>query len=164
VVHCKVWGHSVVSCAKTAEPIEMQFGLWTRMGPRKHELHGAAHWRQLAKTTEPSNGIHVRRRCGLSVKLLGPLVTCWRSIVISTSVCVSVCLSASISPEPHARSLPIFLCMLSMAVARSSSGIVTKSQGECGNLGVVQATQKHSQSSLQPSLPCSLQKASLNRQ
>jgi len=33
----------------------------------------------------------------------------WRSIVISTSVCLCVCLSASISPEPHARSLPIFV-------------------------------------------------------
>jgi len=24
--HCKVYGHFVVSCAKTAEPIEMPFG------------------------------------------------------------------------------------------------------------------------------------------
>jgi len=32
---------------------------------------------------------------------------------MSTSVCLSVCLSAMISPEPHARSLPIIvLCML----------------------------------------------------
>ena len=50
-------------------------------------------------------------------------------------VCVCVCLSASISPEPHVRSLSIFLCMLPMAVARSSSGMVTKSQGEWGNFG-----------------------------
>jgi len=31
-----------------AEPTEMAFGLWTRMGPRKHELHGmhiGAIWR-----------------------------------------------------------------------------------------------------------------------
>ena len=53
----------------------------------------------------------------------------WRSIVMSTSVCVSVCLSARISPESRTWSLPIFLCMLPMAVARSSSGRVTKSQG-----------------------------------
>ena len=26
--HCKVWGHSTVVCAKTAEPIGMPFGLW----------------------------------------------------------------------------------------------------------------------------------------
>ena len=30
----------VVSPAKTAEPIEMSFGLWTRMGPRNHVLDG----------------------------------------------------------------------------------------------------------------------------
>jgi len=32
------------------------------------------------------------------------------------SVCLSVCLSARISPESHARSLPTLLCVLSMAV------------------------------------------------
>ena len=48
-----------------------------------------------------------------------------RSIVMSVSVCVSVCvcvcLSTIISSELHARSSP-FLCVLSMVVARSSSG------------------------------------------
>ena len=29
-----------MSPAKTAEPIEMPFGLWTRVGPRKHALDG----------------------------------------------------------------------------------------------------------------------------
>jgi len=43
-----------VSPAKTAEPIEMPFGIWTRVDPRKHELGGGAHWRNLANTTEPS--------------------------------------------------------------------------------------------------------------
>jgi len=43
-----------MSCAKKAEPIEMVFGLWTRVGQRKHELHGGAHWRHLANTTELS--------------------------------------------------------------------------------------------------------------
>jgi len=37
-----------------AEPIEMPFGLWTRMGPRKHLLHGGAHWLQLVNTIEPA--------------------------------------------------------------------------------------------------------------
>jgi len=45
-----------------------------------------------------------------------------------------------------------------MAVAWSSSGRVPKSQGEWAILGVVRAIQKHWQSSLQPSLPYSLQK------
>ena len=39
--------------AKTAEPIEMPFGMWTQVGPRKHALVGGAHWRKLANTTEP---------------------------------------------------------------------------------------------------------------
>jgi len=29
-----------VTCTKTAELIKMPFGLWTRMGPRKHVLDG----------------------------------------------------------------------------------------------------------------------------
>ena len=32
--------HSAVSIAKMAEQIQMPFGLWTRVGPRKHVLHG----------------------------------------------------------------------------------------------------------------------------
>jgi len=32
----------VVICAKTAEPIEMPFGLWARMGPRNHVLDGGS--------------------------------------------------------------------------------------------------------------------------
>jgi len=39
---------TVVSPAKTAEPIEMPFGIWTRVGPRKHVLgavHNGATWR-----------------------------------------------------------------------------------------------------------------------
>jgi len=37
-----------------AELIKVPFGIWTRMGPRKHILDGAAHWRHLANTIEPS--------------------------------------------------------------------------------------------------------------
>jgi len=29
-----------VSCAEMAEPIEMPFGLWTRVSQKKHVLHG----------------------------------------------------------------------------------------------------------------------------
>jgi len=36
--HCKIYGLSAVSCAKTAEPIDLSFGLWTRVGPRKHKF------------------------------------------------------------------------------------------------------------------------------
>jgi len=53
-----------------AEPIEMPFRLWTRVGPRKHVLggvHTVVTWRT------PLN-CHVQRRCGLFVKLHWPLV------------------------------------------------------------------------------------------
>jgi len=36
--HCKVQGLSAVSCAKTAIPVEMPFGMWTRVGPRKRGI------------------------------------------------------------------------------------------------------------------------------
>ena len=45
--YCKVYGHSAVSCAKMAEPIEMPFGFRTGVGPRKHVLgwvHAGATW------------------------------------------------------------------------------------------------------------------------
>jgi len=58
----------------------------------------------------------------------------WPSIVMSASVCmclyVCVCLLRRISPEPHARCLAIFVWLLAMAVARSLSGKVAKSQGK----------------------------------
>ena len=47
-----------------------------------------------------------------------------QSIAISASVCLSVYLSNRISPEPYARSLPTFLCLLSMSMARSSGMLV----------------------------------------
>ena len=61
----KVYGHSAGICAKTAEPIDLPFGLWTRVGPRKHKFnrirqtapmfpHGRAHCRHLANANEPS--------------------------------------------------------------------------------------------------------------
>jgi len=43
-----------VSCTKTAEPIEVPFGVWTRVGPRKRVLNGDAHWSHLANTIEAS--------------------------------------------------------------------------------------------------------------
>jgi len=45
---------TIVSHARTAEPIEMPFGTWTRLGSRKHVLDGDVHWRHLANTIEPS--------------------------------------------------------------------------------------------------------------
>jgi len=65
IAHCKVQGLPAVRCAEMAEPIDLPFGLWTRVGRRKHEFnhirqvapmcpHGRAHWRHLANITKPS--------------------------------------------------------------------------------------------------------------
>jgi len=43
--HCKVQGLTAVSCAKTAEPTDFPFGLWTRVNQRKHKFN---HIRQVA--------------------------------------------------------------------------------------------------------------------
>jgi len=46
-----------VSCAKTAEPVEMSFVICTRMGQRNHQkacIKWGAHWRHMANTIEPS--------------------------------------------------------------------------------------------------------------
>ena len=39
-IHCKVYGVSAVTCAKTAEPIKMSFVVWTQLDQRKHVLNG----------------------------------------------------------------------------------------------------------------------------
>ena len=36
---------TIVSRATNAEPVEMQFGVWTRVGPRKHGVGIGATWR-----------------------------------------------------------------------------------------------------------------------
>jgi len=58
-----------VSCAKTAEPIEMPFGLWTRVDRRKRVLQ-RAHYCYLANTIELS----VCCADAALVKLFWPLV------------------------------------------------------------------------------------------
>jgi len=42
-----------VSCAKTSEPIEVLFGMWTQVGPLEHVLDVRAHWGHLANMIEP---------------------------------------------------------------------------------------------------------------
>ena len=40
IVVCLSLSVTIVSPTKMAEPIEMPFGLWARMGPRNHVLDG----------------------------------------------------------------------------------------------------------------------------
>ena len=63
--HCTYGVFFAMSSAKTAEPIDLPFGLWTLVGRRKHKFncirkvapmcrHGKAHWPRLANAIEPS--------------------------------------------------------------------------------------------------------------
>jgi len=38
VAHCRIMGHSTVSCAKMAEPMDMPLWMNTLVGPRNHIL------------------------------------------------------------------------------------------------------------------------------
>jgi len=80
---------TIVSPAKTAEPIEMPFGLWTRVGPRKHTCirQGCT----LAPPREYNRTVHVLQRCVLSARLLWPLITVikmhWLEVTVSKMHC-----------------------------------------------------------------------------
>jgi len=65
--------HSAMSCAKTAEPIQMPFGLCSRMGPRKHVWHGGT----LAQPGEYDWTVRMRRRCGLMSNYFDHLFVNW---------------------------------------------------------------------------------------
>jgi len=49
-----------------------------------------------------------------------------QSVVVSTFVCLFVCLSAQISLEPHVQTSANFLCMLSTTMALPFGGFVIK--------------------------------------
>jgi len=69
-----------VSCAKTAEPIEMPFGVWTRVGPRKHAIGGRAHRRYLANIIVPL-------MCGGDAAFFDKLL--WPLVYICCAYCTS---------------------------------------------------------------------------
>jgi len=82
-----------------AEPIDLLFGLWSRVGRKKHSFnrirhvapmchHGRAHWRHLANTIKPSV-------CGGDIKLLRPLV-----VIVTDN-----------SSDPGAAIGPVCLCV-----------------------------------------------------
>ena len=64
VAHCKIQGRSVVNCAKTAESIEMPFGLWTRMDRRNRVLAwGPEMLRDVAMATNFATKIAINWLC-----------------------------------------------------------------------------------------------------
>jgi len=77
-----------MSCAKTAEPVDMSFGMWTRVGPRKHVLD----WVDIGVTWR----IHSNRPCAAAMHpfLWSPYVigqTIIFSYITLTACCISVC-------------------------------------------------------------------------
>ena len=48
-----VWGPSSLSCAKTTEPIEMAFGVWSLVDPMKHALDGVYIGNQCVVAIQP---------------------------------------------------------------------------------------------------------------
>ena len=52
---------TIVSPAKTAEAIEMPFGLWSRVVPRKHVLDGSVYWRHLTN-------VQLNRSCAAAMR------------------------------------------------------------------------------------------------
>ena len=66
--------HFAISCAKMAEPIDLPFALWTRVGQRKHKFNRIY---QVA-TTDGSRRIRINHQSAAAmqpcVKLLWPLV------------------------------------------------------------------------------------------
>ena len=70
-----------------------------------------SHWGQLSLLPSAGRKMSTSQKCSDAVGLRSKGRHCLlvRSIVMSASVCLSVCLSRRISPEPHARSVPIFV-------------------------------------------------------
>jgi len=56
-VHLSV---TIVSRAKTAEPIEMSFGLWTRVGPRNHVLIWGSRYPMRMDNSEEEGEVHCK--------------------------------------------------------------------------------------------------------
>jgi len=66
-------GHSTVSCAKTAEPIEMPFWMKTRVAPRNHVLHrgvdpprGRSNFRGLSGQFKSIGNLRCSGRCSFA--------------------------------------------------------------------------------------------------
>jgi len=87
------WRHSAMSCAKMAEPIDMPFGLWTRIGRKKTQvqsyLPGGINMPSWEGTLVPPGEydwtIRLWRRCDL-VKLLWPLVITCYGVICTQSI------------------------------------------------------------------------------
>ena len=82
----KVHGYSAIVCTKMAEPIEMPFGLWAGMVPRKHVLDGDPDppWIGVIKTLFVMAAL--RSRCGHYIFCL----FCLQRLFVRSTVFLSV--------------------------------------------------------------------------
>jgi len=115
---CSTWPSLLQICITVSQRRSYRLKL-TRFSV---EMEHCAATRQLSFLFKLANGMMKYARYFYFARESGCEVL-W--IVMSASVCLSVCLSGKISLEPLARSLPNFLCMLPMSVALSSSLMFT---------------------------------------
>ena len=77
--------HADMNCAKRAEPIDMPFGLWIRVGPRKHVLHGGPDPHAKGQFRGKVMPVHARRQSAVScAKMAEPIDL---TFVLWTLVC-----------------------------------------------------------------------------
>ena len=55
-----------MSCAEVAEPIDILFGIWTRLGPSKHVVDGDTHWHHLENMVAPSMCVGIAAICHIT--------------------------------------------------------------------------------------------------
>jgi len=80
----RVYGLSAVSCARTAEPIDLPFGLWTPVDRRRRKLN---HIRQVTPMCPQYHWtVHVRRRCGLLSNYFESLLKVRKKMLLKWSV------------------------------------------------------------------------------
>ena len=113
----KLWPTNFIS----AKPVRLQNVYRSRssvkvIGSRSQEQKG----KTIATKCTHSPMVCLRLKDNLVYFYSAPVAV--RSIAINPSVCVSVCLSTSMSLEPLDRSARNFACKSAVAVARSSSG------------------------------------------
>jgi len=95
------YGNTALGSAST-EPIEVPFGMWTRVGPRKHALDGRSHWHNLANTIEPSmtGGDADSLSDYFNHLLVHGQVTIIFVVSVGLSVCLFVCLFVQSFSQP----------------------------------------------------------------
>jgi len=104
-------------------------------------LRGRGNFWGLYERLKSIGNLYCNGRCSIAAKgvIQLPITSCSRrdhSVCPASAKGILKISGHRISPKVHAQSLPNLFCMLPMAVARSSSGGMTKSQGEGAILGV----------------------------